>query len=175
MTTTIADGEGPRSDRELALWMLDQMRESEEFLAMLRAARRQGRRDILDTRADFAPHQKRLAKLFKGDEDAAVGDAPPALVGVIEEVIARDLMSGREEFLEKALAAYLEQHPRGSEGLPVEWQTTIEAARAEIEGRTSGAFEPGFAGKLADAARKEIERTADHDKDRGRSGGRGSG
>lgn len=128
---------------------------------MLRAARREGRRDILDTRADYAPHRKRLSKLFQGDEDASVSDAPPALIGVIEEVIARDLMSGRAEFLEKALAAYLEQHPKGSQGLPAEWQTTIEAARAEIEGRTSGAFEPGFVQKLAAAARHEIQQEAE--------------
>lgn len=166
--TTIADGKAPRSDRELALWMLGEMRESEAFLAMLRAARRQGRRDILDTRADADPHRKRLAQLFDGSEDASVSDAPPALVGVIEEVIARDLMSGREEFLEKALAAYLEQHPRGSEGLAAGWQTTIEAARDEIEGRTSGAFEPGFTGKLAEAAREELARQArSRDNERG--------
>lgn len=170
--TTARDSDQPRSDRELALWMLDQMQESTAFLAMLRAARRKGRRDILDTREDFDPHTKRLAALFDGDEDVVVGDAPPRLTGVIEEVMARDLLSGREEFLEKALAAYLEQHPRGAEGLPLEWQTTIEAARDEIEGRTSGAFEPGFVGKLAAAAREEIARSSEHDRDKDNSRGR---
>ena len=72
---TPSDSDQPRSDRELALWMLDQMRESAAFLAMLRAARRSGRRDILDTREDFDPHTKRLAALFDGDEDVIVGDA----------------------------------------------------------------------------------------------------
>jgi hypothetical protein len=170
--TTTADAQDPRTDRELALWMLEQMRESEAFLAMLRAARRQGRRDILDTREDIEPHRKRLGVLFDGDEDVIVGDAPPRLVSVIEEVMARDLLSGREEFLEQALAAYLEQHPRGSEGLPIEWQTTIEAARDEIEGRTEGAFEAGFIGKLAAAAREEIARSSEHDREHDNSRGR---
>lgn len=169
---TPSDSDQPRSDRELALWMLEQMRESTAFLAMLRAARRKGRRDILDTREDFDPHTKRLAALFDGDEDVVVGDAPPRLGGVIEEVMARDLLSGREEFLEKALAAYLEQHPLGTQGLPVEWQTTIEAARDEIEGRTEGAFEAGFIGKLAAAAREEIARSSERDREQDNSRGR---
>lgn len=169
--TTPSDNELPRTERELALWMLDQMQESTAFLAMLRAARRNGRRDILDTREDFDPHRKRLAALFDGEEYAGVSDAPAALVGVIDEVMQRDLLSGREEFLERALGAYLEQHPLGTQGLPVGWQTTIEAARDEIEGRTQGAFEPGFTGKLAAIARDELARSSEreHDNSRGRA------
>ena len=168
--TTIADDQAPRSDRELALWMLNEMRDSEAFLSMLRAARRKGRRDILDTPDDLEPHVKRLAQLFDGTEDASVGDAPPRLGSVIEEVMTRDLLSGREEFLEKALAAYIEQHPRGSEGLPNEWQTTLEAARAEIEGRTTDAFEPGFVASIAAAARQELALQAERERGAERDG-----
>lgn len=150
-----------RSERELALWMLEQMRESEEFLGVLRAARRRGERDVLDTPDYAEQHQGRLAKLFQGEEDEEPAEVPAALAGVIEEVIARDLLSGREEFFEKALRAYLDAHPRGAQGLPEGWTTTFEAARDEIEGLTQGAFEPGFVGKLAEAAREELAQEAE--------------
>lgn len=157
-----------RSDRDLALWMLEQMRESEEFLGMLRAARRRGERDVLDIPEFAALHQGRLAKLFQGDDDGDPTEVPPALSGVIEEVISRDLLSGTEEFLEKALRAYLDAHPRGAEGLPEAWATTFEAARNEIEGITQGAFEPGFVTALAGAARQEIAQDAERDAKRAR-------
>lgn len=154
-----SDGE-PHSDRELALWMLEQMRESEEFLAMLRAARKRGEPHPLDIPDVTQVQQAQLAKLFEGEEDEQPAEAPPRLGSVIDEIIARDLLSGREEFMEKALRAYLDAHPRGAQGLPLEWATTIEAARDEIEGRTQGAFEPGFVQSLAAAARQEIAQEA---------------
>ena len=160
-----------RSDRELALWMLEQMGESEEFLGVLRAARRRGARDVLDTPDYAALHQGRLAKLFQGEEDENPPvEVPSALGGVIEEIIARDLLSGREEFMEKALRAYLDAHPRGAEGLPEVWATTLDAARDEIAGRTQGAFEPGFVSNLAAAAREELALEADRTASRNRDG-----
>ena len=144
-----------KSDRELALWMLERMRDSEEFLGAIRAARTAGKRDILDMPDYVARHKGRLKPLFQSDTDDTE-EAPAALASLIDEIVARDMLSGREELLEKALKAYLDSHPKGADGLPAEWQTTLEAARAEIEGRTTGGFEPGFVAGLADAARREI-------------------
>jgi hypothetical protein len=158
-----------KSDQELALWMLERMRDSEEFLGVIRAARTAGKRDVLDMPGYVARHQGRLKKLYQSDSDDTE-ETPAALAGLIDEIVARDLLSGREELLEKALMAYLDSHPRGAEGLPNEWQTTFDAARAEIEGKTHGAFEPGFVAGLAKAAREELVRqaSAERDLDRGR-------
>jgi len=144
-----------KSDQELALWMLERMRDSEEFLGVIRAARTAGARDVLDAPDYVARHKGRLKPLYQSD-DSDTEEAPAALASLIDEIVARDMLSSREELLEKALKAYLDTHPKGAEGLPAEWQTTFEAARAEIEGKTSGAFEPGFVAGLADAARHEI-------------------
>jgi hypothetical protein len=146
-----------KSDQELALWMLERMRDSEEFLGVIRAARTNGTRDVLDTPDYVTRHKGRLKKLYQSDSDDTE-ETPASVAGVIDEIVARDMLSSREELLEKALAAYIAKHPRGAEGLPIEWQTTFDAARAEIEGRTSGAFEPGFTASLAAAARQELER-----------------
>jgi len=148
-----------KSDRELALWMLERMRDSDEFLGVIRAARTAGKRDVLDTPDYVARHQGRLKPLYQSDE-SDTEEAPAALASLIDEIVARDMLSGREELLEKALKAYLDSHPKGAEGLPAEWETTFEAARAEIEGRTSGAFEPGFTAALARSAREELARQA---------------
>ena len=157
-------------DKDLALWMLERMGDSEEFLGVLRKARLAGSRDVLDMPALVAPHLKRLGKLFQSDTEDDVA-ASPSTAAKIEAVMKRDLLSSPEEFIEKALAAYLEKHPRGAEGLPNEWQSTIEAARAEIEGRTSGAFEPGLTAELAASARQELARQdAEHSRSRGRDG-----
>lgn len=154
-----------KSDQELALWMLERMRDSEEFLGVIRAARTGGTRDVLDTPGYVARHQGRLKKLYQGDSEDPV-EAPASLAGMVDELVARDLLSGREELLEKALKAYLDSHPKGGEGLPIEWQTTFAAARAEIEGRTNGAFEPNFTASLAASARQELERQAALERDR---------
>jgi hypothetical protein len=150
---------GGKSEKELALWMLDKMRDSEEFLGVLKAARNAGKTDILDTPDYVAKHKGRLKKLYQGDVDDDV-DVPSSLAGEVDAIASRDLLSSREEFVEKALRAYIDQHPSGADGLPADWQTTFDAARAEIEGHTSGAFEPGFVGRLAEAARQELEREA---------------
>lgn len=155
-----------QSDRDLALWMLDKMRDSEEFLGVLRAARMAGKTDILDTPDYVARHKGRLKKLYQGEGDDTV-DVPSSLAGEVEAVANRDLISSREELFEKMLRAYIDQHPKGAEGLPPEWQTTFEQARAEIEGRTSGAFEPGFVERLAQAARQELAREASQSLGRG--------
>ena len=153
------------ADKDLALWMLERMRDSEEFLGVIQKARTAGKRDMLDTVDYVARHKRRLAKLFQSDSEDDVA-ASPSTVAKIEAVMRRDMLSSPEEFIEKALAAYIEKHPRGAEGLTQDWQTTFEAARAEIEGRTSGAFAPGFVAGLAAQARQEMDRQAVSDRDR---------
>jgi hypothetical protein len=159
---------GNKSDQELALWMLERMRDSEEFLGVIRAARTAGKRDVLDMPDYVARHKGRLKKLYQSDSDDTE-EVPPALAGLIDEIVERDMLSSREDLLEKALKAYLDSHPKGAEGLPAEWQTTFDAARAEIEGKTQGAFEPGFVAGLAAAARREIELQAERNQSRGNS------
>jgi hypothetical protein len=159
-------------DRELALWMLDRMQDSEAFLAEIQAARVKGRPDILDTPDYVALHKSRLKKLYQGGDDGEYAEVPPALIGKIDAIIERDMMTSVEEFLEKAIAAYVEKHPMKTQDLPHEWETTFQAARAEVEGRTNGAFEPDFTAVLATSARAEIDRR--HEVERGRDmGGQG--
>ena len=153
------------SDQALALWMLERIRDSDRFLGVIKAARADGNRDVLDTPDYTARHQERLKKLYQSDTE----DETPissATAAKIEALLKRDLLSSKEELLEKALAAYLEQHPEGGKDLPSDWQTTFEAAQAEIEGRTSGAFEPGFTAGLAAAARQELSRQNETEKTR---------
>lgn len=52
-------------------------------------------------------------------------------------------------FAYRSIRRLLDAHPNGATGLPSGWQTTFEMARDEIEGRTSGAFKPGFVADLA--------------------------
>lgn len=153
------------SDAELALWMLERMRGSERFLGVIKAARTSGRPDVLDTAEYVERHRARLKKLFQsgGDEDTPL---PPATAAKVAAIMKRDLLSSPEEFLEKALDAYLQLNPRGLEGIDADRQTVFEAARDEIEGRTSGEFKPGFTGELAAAAREELVRQADRSIDR---------
>lgn len=148
------------SDVELALWMLERMRDSERFLGIIRAQRRAGSRDVLDTPAYIAEHRSRLKKLFQSDAD----DEPPlplATAAKVAAIMKRDLLSSPEEVLEKALDAYLQLNPRGLDGIDVVRQSVFDAARAEIEGRTVGEFVPGFAADLATAARGEIARLSE--------------
>ena len=156
----MADKTDQRSDTDLALWMLERMQDSAEFFATVRAARVNGRPDVLDEPQYIERHSERLRKLYQGDSEDTV-EAPVSLAGVLDEIAARDVLSGREELIEKALQAYLDAHPKGAQGLRSDWQTTFDAARAEIEGRTSGAFEPGFVQSLAAAARQELARDAE--------------
>ena len=154
------------ADKELALWMLERMRDSEEFLGVIRAARSAGGTDILDTPDYIARHKVRLAPLYQGADEEAV-EVSDTVVALLEKLGARDLASCNEELLEKALAAYIAKHPKGGEGLPADWPSTFDLAKAEIEGRTNGAFKPGFTAELAAAARSEIARQAGADKSRG--------
>lgn len=144
-----------RTTKELALWMLGRMADSDEFLGVLRKARAAGKRDILDTPDYIARHKARLAKLHKADseEDA---DITTAAAAAIDAIIERDLLSSREEFIDKAIAAYVEKY--GADGLGDADRSLVEAARDEIEGHTQGAFEAGFVDRLADAAREEMAR-----------------
>ncbi|RTL70307.1 MAG: hypothetical protein EKK41_12750 [Hyphomicrobiales bacterium] len=170
----VGNSDLPRSDlpdKELALWMLKRMRDSVGFMEVLRKARVQGKRDVLDTPAYVARHSKRIARLYQSstEEDIAAASSTAA---AIEEIMRRDLISSPEEFLEKAIVAYIEKH--GANGLLSEWQSTFEAAEAEIEGRTRGAFEAGLVERLAGAAREEMARQADHRlKGRGQEGREG--
>jgi hypothetical protein len=145
------------TDVDLALWMLDRMRHSETDLGIIRAARSAGGTDILDTPEHVALHKKRIAPLYRGETDAVI-EAPESVIAMLEKLSKRDLLSCNEELFEKAIAAYIAKHPKGGDGLPVEWLSPFDAAQAEIEGRTSGAFKPGFTAELATAARAEIAR-----------------
>lgn len=148
---------GRLSEKELALWMLDKMRDSESFLGVLKAARVAGEPDVLDTPDYVARHKGRLKTLYQGDGEETT-DMPASTAAVIDQLVDRDLLSSREELIEKALAAYLDRHPKGRDGLPSAWQSTFELARDEIEGRSKGAFRKGFVAELAAAARQEMER-----------------
>lgn len=153
------------TETELALWMLDRMRGSERFLAVIKAARVAGRRDVLDAPDYVQHHRARLKKLFQsGDGD----DTPllPATAAKVAAIMKRDLLSSPEEVLEKALDAYLERGPRGIED--AERRSAFDAARDEIEGRTTGEFKSGFTSELASAARAELARQADLSVDRSR-------
>ena len=150
-----------RSDKELALWMLERMRDSEEFLGVLRAARTAGKTDVLDTPDYVAKQKGRLKKLYQGDCDDTV-ETPATLTGAMDAIASRDLLSSREELIEMALQAYLDQH--GAHGLPQDWQSTFDLARGEIEGRTKGNFQRGFVKQLAAAARLELDRQAEAEK-----------
>lgn len=153
------------NDMELALWMLERMRNSERFLAVIKAARIAGHRDVLDTPDYVELHLSRLKKLFQsGSGDDA--PLPSATAAKVAAIMKRDLLSSPEEFLEKAWDAYLELNPRGLEGIDAERQTVFDQARDEIEGRTSGEFKPEFVSGLAAAARDELVRQADHSIDR---------
>lgn len=155
------------TETELALWMLERMRGSEHFLAVIRAARVAGRRDVLDEPAYVELHRARLKKLFlSGDGDDT--PLPPATAAKVAAIMKRDLLSSPEEVLEKALDAYLERGPRGIEDVESERHSAFDAARDEIEGRTTGEFKPGFTSELAAAARAELARQADLPIDRSR-------
>ena len=162
---------GGKTDMELALWMLDRMADSDEFLGELRKARAAGKRDILDTPAYIARHKARLLKLHKSGSEEDT-DITTSAAAWIDALVERDLLSSREEFLDKAIEAYVEKY--GADRLPDADKSMVTAARDEIEGRTSGAFEAGFVAKLAGAAREEIERQAnDRSKGRGQEGREG--
>jgi len=155
-------------DKDLAMWMLERMRDSEAFLAILQKARTVGKPDVLDSPDYVARHKRRVAKLYQSDSEDDVATSP-STAAKIEALMQRDMLSSPEEFIEKALAAYIEKHPRGAESLAPDWQTTFDAARDEIEGKTSGAFEPGFTAGLAASARDELarqtgEQTKTHDR-----------
>ena len=147
------------SDQDLALWMLERMRDSKEFLSVLQKARKTGKQDVLDTPDYVTRHKARLAKLYTSDTEDDV-PVSPTTRAKIELLMKRDMLSSPEEFIEKALAAYIEKHPRGAEGIEGHWQSTFDAARAEIVGQTQGMFEPGFTAGLATSAREELARHA---------------
>ena len=147
------------SEKELALWMLDRMRDSDEFLGAIRAARSAGEPHILDTPEIAVRHTNRLAPLYQGDTEVIL-EASDAVAAIMERVKARDLLSCDEELLEKALAAFLAKNPKIGEGVPSDWPATFDLAKDEIEGRTSGAFKAGFVAELASAARVELARSA---------------
>lgn len=161
------------TDKQLALWMLEKMQNSEEFLHEIRAARVKGRPDMLDKPELVGKHKARLKHLFQSGEEDSV-DVPADVAGVLAALTERDAISSREELIEKMISAYLDQHADGSKGLPEGWQTTVELARAEIEGRTSGQFRDGFVAELAGAAREEMARDAERSRGNERLGREGT-
>jgi hypothetical protein len=157
-----------KGDKELALWMLERMQDSEEFLGVIQKARIAGTPDVLDTPGYVERHKQRLRKLYQSDTEGDVSTSV-STVAKLEMLMQRDMLSSPEEFVEKALAAYIERH--GSDGLPKEWQSTFAAARDEVEGKSNGAFEPGFAAGLAASAREDLARqTQEQFKRRGHDG-----
>lgn len=162
----VSDATSPdgMSERQLALWMLDKMAGSKEFIGVLRQARSDGERHFLDTEEVRAMHMRRLKKLHQGDTEEVV-EVPAVLAGKIAGIVDRDLLSGPDELIEKAIEAYIER--TGSRELPENRQPTLDMARAEVEGRTTGMFHSGFVAGLAGAAREEMARDADRDRDRG--------
>jgi hypothetical protein len=158
-----ATGHGGMTERELALWMLEKMKDSDTFLGILRKSRVEGQRHVLDTADIRALHVRRLKMLHQGDEEETV-EVPVSLAGTIAALVERDLLSGPEELIEKAIAAYVER--TGERDLPRFSEGTIEMARAEIEGRTQGQFDAGFVKELAEAARAELAREAEAERDR---------
>jgi hypothetical protein len=165
----MADAE-TMSEKQLALWMLNKMRDSEEFLGIIRDARRDGKQDILDTPDYVAKHKARLAPLYQDSDEEPVETSEKTAADAAH-VEARDLLSCREELIEKAVAAYLRQRPQqDGDDLPGDWPSTFSAAEAEIEGRTTGVFREGFVAGLADMARREMAREAEKSRDHARDG-----
>lgn len=152
-------------DRVLALWMLGRMRDSEEFIGVIQAARRTGKRDVLDEPEYVAFHNDRRKKLYQDGDDDIV-DLPAGVVAKIKAIMDRDAISSVEEFIEKAIGAYLAQHPLKSAGLTLDWQTTFDLAQSEIEGRVTGAFQPGFVAGLAASARAVLDRQDQQEQER---------
>lgn len=162
--TNPESGASAMTEQQLALWMLDRMQNSAEFIDVLRKARVDGAPHFLDSPDLVEPHLEQLRKLHEGDDEEVV-DLPPTVIGKLAALMERDLLSGPEEFMEKALAAYIERSGDRSLQPPIE--PTIEMARAEIEGRTTGMFDKGFVAGLAQEAREELAREAERERDRG--------
>ncbi len=153
------------ADAALAAWMLGQMRISEDCIAVIQAARRAGKRDALDEPAYVAFHNNRRKKLYQGDDDDIV-ELPASVVAKIKTIMDRDAISSIEEFIEKSIGAYLALHPLKSAGLPMDWQTTLAQAEAEIDGHASGAFGAGFVAGLAASTREVIDQMAEQEQER---------
>jgi hypothetical protein len=152
-------------DGVLALWMLGRMRDSEEFIGVIQAARRTGKRDVLDDPEYVSFHNGRRKKLYQSDDDDIV-DLPASVVAKIKAIMDRDVISSVEEFIEKAIGAYIAQHPLKSAGLPMDWESTFDLAQSEIEGHITGAFHPGFVAGLAASARDALDRQSAHGQER---------
>ena len=164
-----AMGEG-MSERELALWLLGRIEESDAVLERIRASRRASRPEMLDD-PDLVAHLRRqVSHLFQGG-DETTEELPAALAGLMEGLGARDALSSREELLEKALAAYLERNSHEATAPPEDWRTTVALARAEVEGEKTGAFREGFVADLAATARAELARLAEISPERDRRKG----
>ncbi|NDC59351.1 MAG: SgcJ/EcaC family oxidoreductase, partial [Alphaproteobacteria bacterium] len=107
-----------------------------------------------------ARHASRVKRLYQDSEEGEVG-VPVSVAAAIDAATARDVLSCREELVEKAIAAYLQAHPRGTEGLPKDWQTTLALAEQQIEGQVKDAFRDNFVGELAQSERAERDQQKD--------------
>ncbi len=152
-------------DKELALWMLERMRHSESFLEDIRAARSAGDTDILDRPEYVAQHRKRLAHLYQGGDEKLV-EISEDTADRLQLIATQGLLSCDEHVLEKALASFLAANPKIAATVPADWPTTLDAAKAEVEGRTKGRFRASFTADLATAARSELDRRAEAERAR---------
>ncbi len=142
------------SNRAMALWLLDRMDESAQFLGQLRAARHAGVSDMFDRPELITRHQKVLRKLTEDDSDEEPVDLPAALVAKLRALADRDLLSGPGQVIEAALALYIAKRPDLARELPPFAPMTPAAARAAIEAPGGSELEA----YLAEAARDELAR-----------------
>lgn len=154
-------------EQQLALWMVSRMRDSEEFLGVIRAKRVAGERDVLDTPDYVKKHGERLKPLYQSEPHESL-EMDAGTLAMMEAVSQRDVLSCHEELIEKALAAYVKLHPKGEEDLPPGWRSTAALAEAHIKGEVKGAFSDGFTAELAGMARAEKARIAEAEKVKGR-------
>lgn len=153
------------SDKELALWLLERMRHSESFLEDIRTARSAGDTDILDRPEYIAQHRMRLAHLYQGGDEKLV-EISEDTADRLQLIATQGLLSCDEQVLEKALASFLAANPKIAATVPADWPTTLDAAKAEVEGRTKGRFRASFTADLATAARSELDRRAEAERAR---------
>jgi hypothetical protein len=158
------------NEKALARAMLEKLAVSEKLLAEIRDARTQGLADPADRPKLVERHKARLRRLYQDDDESEVG-VSASVAAQIEAAMSRDVLSCREELVEKAIAAYLQGHPRGAEGLPKDWQTTLALAEQQVEGRSDTAFRETFVSALAAAERAERDqvktRERTNDRERG--------
>lgn len=149
----------------LASKALDRIEAGERTLAAIQKARADGRTHDADTPEAVRQHRSDVDVLYAGREKLEL-ELPIEVKAVADALMARDLIAGPEAFFERCLAAYIAE--RGDHGIDKDWQTTVEAARADIAGGGDGRFDSAFAERLADSEAAARDRdVATVSKDRG--------